>query len=142
MYFFDDSMDSQNAWCCRLISLKTILIFIEYFLDFRLDMSEKVSIINLSSYCNKSYASVVYCDSKVVFLGEGKDAIFCPFLHCVFFISLYTALHNWSSTFLNCLVFHTSYFVKISSFLVFSFFPVLCKVFPQENVLIWCLVGH
>ena len=49
-------------------------------------MIEKQSIINYSS---KSYASVVFSDSKVAFLGEEKDVIFCLFLcfvyelHCI-----------------------------------------------------------
>ena len=46
-------------------------------------MVEKLSIIDLSSYRSKSYASVVLSDSKVTFLGEGEDAAFCPFLNCI-----------------------------------------------------------
>ena len=55
------------------------------FRNFRSDIMEKQDIINLSSYNSKSCISVFHSDSKVVFLGEGEDAAFCPFL-CDLFI--------------------------------------------------------
>ena len=55
------------------------LIFSKNFLDLRLDMIEKQSIINHSSYSSKSYGSVILSDSKVTFL-EVEDAAFRQFL--------------------------------------------------------------
>ena len=43
-------------------------------------MSEKQGTINLNSNWSKSYASVVYNDSKVAFLGDEKDATFRRFV--------------------------------------------------------------
>ena len=43
-------------------------------------MVEKQSILNLSSYSSKSYASVVLCNFKVTFLVEREEAAFCSFL--------------------------------------------------------------
>ena len=49
-------------------------------------MVEKQSIINLSSFSSKSYASVVLSDSKVTFIGEVEDATFCLILNCILII--------------------------------------------------------
>ena len=68
------------------------------------DMIEKQRIINLSSNCNTNYASKVLSDTDVTFLGEGKDATFCPFLSDC----LYTALTDWRSMWSNFIVFHIS----------------------------------
>ena len=65
---FGDLINIQDLRSCGLISSKSILIFPKNFLSFRLNMIEKKVIINLSSYCRKSYSSVVLCDSKVTFL--------------------------------------------------------------------------
>ena len=59
IYSFDDLINYQNLRSRGSVFLKAILIFPKSFLDFRLDMIEKQSIINLSSYGSKSYASVV-----------------------------------------------------------------------------------
>ena len=67
-------MYSQNVWWCGSISPKTALIFPNNFLN----------IIN--NYRSKSYTSLVYGDSVVTFLREGKSAIICH-LTGVFFIS-------------------------------------------------------
>ena len=82
-------MDSQNLWSCGLISPKAIPIFHKNFLDFRLDMIKKQSIINLISYSNKIYASVVLRDSEVSSLGKSTMQ---PFIHFsfVFTVLLYT----------------------------------------------------
>ena len=39
-------------------------------------MVDKQSIINLSNYSSKSYAFVVLCNFKVIFLGKGENATF------------------------------------------------------------------
>ena len=45
------------------------------------DTTEKQGIINLSSYSSRSYATIVFTDSEVAFLGGwGKDAASHPFL--------------------------------------------------------------
>ena len=49
-------------------------------------MVEKESIINLSIYSSKSYATVVLSNDEVAFLGEKEDAAFYTFLFCLFFI--------------------------------------------------------
>ena len=54
--------------------------------NFKPDTIEKLGIMNLSSYGNKSYASVVLSHSVVTFLGEGEDVDFCPCIYCVLFI--------------------------------------------------------
>ena len=77
---------NENLWSCGLISPKTILIFPKNFLDFSFETVEKQSIIYLSSYISKWYASVVLSDFKVTFLGEGDDAAFCPFCYFILFI--------------------------------------------------------
>ena len=65
-YSFDELMDSQNLWIFGSVSLKTVLIFLQNFLNFKLNMSEKQGIINLCSSCKKSYISVISSDSKVL----------------------------------------------------------------------------
>ena len=65
-----------------LISSKIVLIFLQSFLSFRLDMNENQGIINFSSYNSKSYASVVLRDSKVVLLKEEEDVASSLFLNC------------------------------------------------------------
>ena len=51
-------------------------------------MIKKQSIINLSSYSSKSYATVVLSNSLIAFLEEGEDVTFCPFLYCILFIDV------------------------------------------------------
>ena len=46
-------------------------------------ISEKQNIKNL---CSKNYASVILSGSRVTFLGERDDAVFCPFFCCILFI--------------------------------------------------------
>ena len=79
-YSFNDSLNCQNLLGYWAISLKVVLIFPKNFLIFRIDIIEKQGVINLSSYSKKSFASIVLCGSKFVFLEKGKDATFCPFL--------------------------------------------------------------
>ena len=86
MYSFDDSVNDQNLWIWVTISPKAVLIFSKNFFDFGMDMIEKLGIVNFSSYSSKISASVVLSDSKVTFLGEGKDRAFYSFLSCVLFI--------------------------------------------------------
>ena len=81
---FNYLMDFQNLRG-GLISPETILIFPKNFLNFRFDTVEKLSIINLSSYRSKSYASVVLGDSEVTFLRKEEDAAFSPSFYCIFF---------------------------------------------------------
>ena len=69
---YDDSTNCQNLLNCGSISPKTVLNFPKNFLDFRFESVEKQSIINLSSYSSRSYASVVLCYSPVTYLGEGR----------------------------------------------------------------------
>ena len=54
-------------------------------LNFRFDTVLKRSIKNFRSYKSKSYASVVLCDSEVIFLGKGRMQPFFNFF-IVFFI--------------------------------------------------------
>ena len=86
MYSYVVSTNSHILWICGSINLDTVLIFRKNFLDFRLNMIEKKSIINLSSYSSKSYAPVVRNDSDLSFLEEEKDAAFHSLLYCVLFI--------------------------------------------------------
>ena len=121
-YSFVDSTDSKNLLCWRSISAKTVPIFSKNFLDFRSDMSEKQGIINLSSYSNKSYTSVVLWDSEVTFPSKEKDAGFRPFLYC-----LCTELYNRGRILSIFLVFHcfgsilTSFAALLLLILFFSF---------------------
>ena len=62
---------------------KTVLISPKNFLNFKFDTVEKLSIINLCSYNNESYA---FGDFEAIFLREVDDAAFCSFLYCVKFI--------------------------------------------------------
>ena len=55
-------------------------------INFRSDTTEKLGAISLCSYGSKNYVSVTLNGSTVAFLGEGEDATFHPFLHCVLFI--------------------------------------------------------
>ena len=48
-------------------------------LDIRFDTVEKHDIIN--SYIKKGYAAVVFSDSKVTVLEEGKNTTFCSLLY-------------------------------------------------------------
>ena len=82
---------------------KLFWFFSKNFLHFRSDMTEKQGVINLSSYGSKSYASVVLCDFKVIFLGKGKMQ---PFIHFSILFHLHT-LHNWRSMYSNFLIFYT-----------------------------------
>ena len=75
------------------------------FLNLRFNAIEKQSIINLSCYRSKSFASVVLGDSMVTFLREGEDAILCPSLYCVLVIY---GIAKRSSKSSNFLIFHTS----------------------------------
>ena len=119
---FDDLTDYQNLWC-GLIFLKTILIFPKNFLNFWFDTVEKQSIINLSSYRNKSYASVVLSDSKMTFLRK-EDASFRPLLYWILYI-------NWRSQSSNFCVYHISgvILLKPAAFL-FLIFVKTTFVFP------------
>ena len=65
---------------------KNILILSKNFLNFWFDVIEKQSIINLSLYLSKGYASVVLGCSEVTFLREKEDAAFYPSLYCVLVI--------------------------------------------------------
>ena len=85
---------------CGVISLTAILILPKNFLDLWSNTIEKQGIVNLRSYCQKIYTSVVLSGSELWFLGEEKDAAF-PFLFC-----LYIALDNRSIS-SNFPVFHT-----------------------------------
>ena len=90
-YFFYDSIDGQNLWYSESIFQEAIQIFPKNFLNFKLETIEKHAIINLSSYSNKSYASIVFSVSKVVCLGKGRMQ---PFSHFSILFYSYTALHN------------------------------------------------
>ena len=81
--------------------------FSKNFLNLCFNPIEKKSIINLSHNGSKDYALVVLDDSEVTFLGEGKDAAFCPSLYCVLII-YNSALSK-------------GYFIKTGSFSVFNF---------------------
>ena len=74
--------------------------FPKNFLNFRLDTNKKHGIINLSSNCNKSHASVVPNDSEVALLEEGENLSFQPFFSLVL-------LHNQIIMYLNFHFFHT-----------------------------------
>ena len=65
MYSFNKSMDSQNLIIGGSISSKTISIFPKNLLNLRWDTTETQ--INVSSYGNKSYTSLVRNDSEVAF---------------------------------------------------------------------------
>ena len=72
----------------RLIESATLWIdfsenFPKNFLNFRFDTVEKQSILNLSNYKSKGYASVVLGDSEVTFLREGRMQ---PFVHLYFIL--------------------------------------------------------
>ena len=60
--------------CCLKIFLHVVLIFPKNFLGFKFDATEKQSIINISSYCNKNYVSVVLRNSEATFLVEEEKA--------------------------------------------------------------------
>ena len=82
-------MIQQMVRICEFVEhflWKTFRFFPENFLDFRFDTFEKQSIMNGSSFSSKSYVSIVFSDSEVIFLGEELNATFCPFLICILFI--------------------------------------------------------
>ena len=81
---FDELLESIMLWI--VFFPKTILIFPKDFLNSRFDTIAKQSIINLSRYRSKCYASVVLCDSEVTFLREGEDAVFCPSFCFILFL--------------------------------------------------------
>ena len=124
-------MDSQNFLGCRLISPKTVLFFPGNFLDFRFDMIEKQSIISLSNDRIKSYTSVVLCDSEVTFLEEGKNAAFCPFFSCPFFIDSIAKLKKYVFKF-SCLPYFRMYFVEACNFSAFNLCQYYVKFFLHK----------
>ena len=73
-------------------------------------MVEKQSIIDLSSYSSKGYASEVLSDSEITFLGDWEDAAFCRF----FFFFFFSFFHYCIS-----LSFILLYFMEACSFSVF-----------------------
>ena len=84
-----DSTDCPSLQCCGSISPKTILILSKNFLNFWFNAIEKQSIIDLSRYGSKSYASVVLGVSKVTFLRNGEDSAFCLSPYCLLVIYEY-----------------------------------------------------
>ena len=79
-------MYSQNLWSCALISLNVILIFLENFLYFRLNMIEKQRIINLSSNCSKNYDCRSWWFQGHLFEGRkgfSLLSIYILFLHTI-----------------------------------------------------------
>ena len=68
--FYVDLTKSQSLRSCGSISLKTILIFPKNFLNFWLNTIEKLDILTLNSYSSKIYTSIVFSDSKNIFLQE------------------------------------------------------------------------
>ena len=106
-YSFIDLMDCQNL-SGGAISSKAVLIFSENFLDFESSMIEKQGMKNLSCHGRKSCDSVVLCNSEVIFMVEGKDETFCPFLYCVLSI--------------DCVAISEKCVVEANSFSVFNFF--------------------
>ena len=74
------------------------------FSQFQVRYGWEVSIINLSRYKSKSYASVVRDDSEVTFLSEEEDASVCSSLYCILFI--YSISKSKKSS--NFFVFFTS----------------------------------
>ena len=56
------------------------------FFNVWLDTTAKPGVINLWSYCSKSYASVVLRHSEVTYLEEREDTSFCPFHNCFLYI--------------------------------------------------------
>ena len=74
---------------------KPFWLFPKNFLDFKLDTIKKLATINIKSYNNKSYASVVFSDFEVTFLKEGEDAAFPSIHHCVYWKFNDTLLWLW-----------------------------------------------
>ena len=66
-FYFDDSPRSQNLRVWESISPKNILIFPEDFFDFKMDSTDKQSIINLWRYNSKGYASGVFREYQTCF---------------------------------------------------------------------------
>ena len=64
--------------------------FSKEFFNSRFNSVEKLSLINLSSYSVKNYASVVLSDSDDTFLGKGDDAPLFPFLYHISLIKCVT----------------------------------------------------
>ena len=132
-------LGNQNLWSCRYISSKTTLIFPSSVLDFRFHTVEKQSIINHSSYSNKSY---LYLCSSLRFRGHlSKWRSGWRFLFLMF--CLYTTLHNRRSMSSNFLVFRSSGGISLwqAAFLLLIFVSTTSSS-SSLNRPIWWLVDH
>ena len=103
---FYDSIDCQNLWYGSICQ-KTVLIFLNNFLNFRFDTVEKQSIIYLISNRIKNYASIVLGDSEIILVG-GREGRMQPFVQLSIVFCLYAALQNRRSKSSNFIIFHTS----------------------------------
>ena len=131
MFSFDNLTNCQNLRSCRLISLKTILIFPKNFCNFRLDMIEKLNIINLSSYSSKSYASLVLSNSEVTFLGKGRMQLFIYF---ILVFCLNTLSHNQRDMLLKDISPRPVAFVSSSLLVCFLFLHRLKQIFDKTTL--------
>ena len=77
IYFFNNSTNSQNMWNCGWLLEKSI--FPKNF-----STSDWTQNINLSNYSSKNYASVVFSDFKVAFLGRDRCSLSSIFLCFVY----------------------------------------------------------
>ena len=99
----------------------------EVFLKFRLGITEKLGIMNLSSYT--SFASVVLCDSGV---EERAGRSFYQFLYCILFIHGVAWPKNYI---IKCafLPYFRRYFVKTWSFHLFIHLCIFFLIYLQRS---------
>ena len=123
---------------------KLFWFFLKNFIIFWLDMIEKQGIINLSSYSSKSYISVVLSYSKIAFLLERNDAVFCLFTYCVLFIcTIISIMEEVCHQIFLSFILQEVFFWGLQLFcFFFFFFSELCQVYFLSSILVWILVNH
>ena len=123
---FQYSMDCQNLWCRRSISLIATLVLPLNFLNFRFYAVEWQSIVDLSRYGSKGYTLVFLGYSEITFLGKRKMQ---PFVHQSIMFWSYSALQHRRSISSNFPIFYTFGGIssRIAAFLLLIFLCITSK---------------